>query len=357
MKEESKSIFGVAYLYIIISSVLRLLSCLNIFADAGSQIADLLLSQIVWFLITVAIIIVLYSLNKKQNQSLLSLLRDNTVRKTTGILILTSGLLSLSVYISPIVSIVSMLNVGGNNSIVAITALSFLIILCEIFIGIYMVIYKDKTNEEYSAKEVLGIAFLYSAANTAFSLAPKLSSLIKSSSGINVYNLLWYIFAAAILAFLYRLNRRQKQGLVTAFQNETVRKSTGALILTGGLISASNLINSVRSIYSLIGSDYGTDNYIHSSIVTESISFVIVFIQIAFGIYLLEKSKPGGGRVLKLVLQLVYLAAFIVLSFVLATKLMGHSVTGDGATEYYSLWFFAVAAICFGFFRLSKKQQ
>jgi len=292
MKEESKSIFGVAYLCIMITAILRLVSGFTECIVAGNRFGEFFKSQLVWLVVATVMIFALYRLNKKQNQSAVTPFRDNTDRKAAGILILISGLLSLSAYVYSIANAVSLVREGKSDSTVMLIFVSFIFILCLMLIGIYMLKCKGKVGENFSSKTALGIAFLYTAINTAFSLVSKLSQLISSSKGINAYYFLWYIITAAILAVLYVLNKKQNQDLISAFQDEIIRKSAGVLILTGGLISMPDLINKSKNIIIFIASGYGTKNNMHSNIVLTIIDFAIALSQIALGVYMLRKTKP-----------------------------------------------------------------
>lgn len=355
MDEENKSIFGVAYLYIIISAILSLISVLIETIVSGNQLAEFFSAESLWLVIVAVTIFALYRLNKMQNQSFISLFQDNTVRKSTGVLILISGLMSLSVYIYALVNAVSLIWEGKPDSSVILNISGFIFIVLTILMGTYLLKYKGKTGEGYSAKIVFGIAYLYTIVATAFSLVTKLSRNIGSGVMLNTYYYLWLVFAAAILFVLYRLNKKQNQGFASAFQDDTVRKSTGVLILISGLISLSELLNAVKNIVLLINSNYVTNDYIHLSIIRNSILFVIVVCQILYGIYLLRKSKPGGEHTSKIVLGSVYLLALIAVAFTLVTKLLGNYISGDILTAYYSLWVVLTAAISFVFYRFIKK--
>jgi len=360
MKEDSKRVFGIAYLKTTISAIITiftLLVSLIEYAVLGNQLGAFLIAESVWFVFVAATIFVLYRINKKQNQGIASLFKDNTVRKSVGVLILISGLMSLSVYIDAIQSIVTLICQGKADPTILLTIIDAIVIVCTILAGIYLLKYKDKTGEGYSAEIVLGVAYLYTMISTALSLVTKLSGTIISSYKINAYYFVWFAFAVVILFVLYRLNKKQNQDFVSVYQNDIIRKSVGALILIGGIISLSNYFNVARNIVSLMSSGNGTPNNIHTSIVRNCINFVIDAFQILYGIYLLKKSKPGGEHITKIALGTIILLGFIVPVFIMVTNMMGKAVSGDRLTAYYSLGAILIAAIFFIFFRLSKEKK
>lgn len=356
MKEESKIVFGVGCFYAIITTVFLLISILSIFLYSESQVGQAILSEAIWAAVDIVIIIVLIRLAKKQNQGIASTFRDYTVRKTAGLLILTGGLVTITTYIPAGINVVSLVIKNAYDPSVLPNIITCIIPLLQILVGIYLLIHKSKQGGEYTAKTVFGIAFLFNVITLALSLIRELLTNINSSNSSSAYYWLRLFCIAVILLVLYRLNRKQNQRFAAMFEDGIIRKSTGVLILITGVMSLPSLYSSVTNIFAMINMVGGT-NRIQSNIIQIVVRFIIVACQIAFGIYLVKKSKPGGERVVKIVLEFIYLSTFAASTFVLLTKLMEHSVTGDQMTEYYSLLLFAIAAICFIFFRFSKKQQ
>jgi|GEM_PF-2203425 len=295
MKEETKSVLGIAYLYTTITAICAIISYVfTLFyssIDKYSITACLLLFgfyAVIWF--------VLYKLNKKQNQGFGDIFKDNTVRKTTGVLITINVLISLLVAIPAVTNAISQIISNNIDASVIPTIISFAFILFQILIGVYLLKYTRKDNGQYITKTVIGSAYLFTSITTAFALVRAVLLSIIYHDTLNEYFFLRFVPLAAILVVLFILNKKQDQSFVSAFQDNTVRKSTGVLILISGLISLSNEINSVINTIWLTGFLGRSDFHTAQSIMSNIICFVIVVIQILLGIYMLKLYKRKTGE-------------------------------------------------------------
>lgn len=159
--EEIKTIMGIALLYTMITSISLLLSRLTIFIsqDHLEKTIDLFLQRYaLWIIVVIGTIVILNVYSKKLNQkSYSNILENRVVRLTTGVLVSLDGLINLSsllpLYTMNVKSSIQL----SNETRVTIEAmvtkllmsnlLSLVIILCQIFVGIYLVkYYKKKTK-------------------------------------------------------------------------------------------------------------------------------------------------------------------------------------------------------------------
>jgi len=95
---------------------------------------------------------------------------------------------------------------------------------------------------------------------------------------------------------LYILNKKQSQSFVSIFNNNTIRKATGVLVLIEGLISLSININSVINTIWLRGFMGGNEFHFAQSITLSIVGFIIIAIQILLGIYLLRSNKEKTAK-------------------------------------------------------------
>jgi hypothetical protein len=159
--EEVKTILGIALLYTIVTSILSFLSRLNAFLmqDGFEKATNLFLQRnALWIIVVTGVIIILSVYTKKLKQKFYSdVLQNRIIRLTTGVLIALEGLINLS-SILPICIMSVNLSIqvsqqAGESMEGIITksimsnAISVIIIIFQILIGIYLVkFYEKKTN-------------------------------------------------------------------------------------------------------------------------------------------------------------------------------------------------------------------
>ncbi len=295
MEEENKSVLGIAYLYSTILAIFAIATYLQLLFY--NPIDKYYIKAFVLLFGTYAAIwFILFKLNKKRNQRIGEIFKDCTARKTIGVIILISGFTSLLGYIINAISSASiMLETETFSSIIPII-ISVLLVVCQVLIGLYFLKCKRKTDGVCKSETVIGIAFLYSIINFVFSLVEKLSQATISQHSLDEYFSLWFVPYVIILLVLYILNNKQSQSFISIFNNNTIRKATGVLVLIEGLISLSLLINTViNSIW--LRSFIGVNGYLLVQSITRSIvGFLIVVIQILFGIYLLRFNKEKTAK-------------------------------------------------------------
>lgn len=157
------TVVGVSLLFIVFTSafslVSRLVAPIVMKGMMAYNLQSFLFKNILWIIIAAAIIITLTSYAKKlEIQSYSDLVKDTLIRKTAGLLIIIGGLIDLSNLIpSCISSIISSTQVshlmrGNTNGITAriITSdiISIIIILCQVFLGFWLIkLYKEKASK------------------------------------------------------------------------------------------------------------------------------------------------------------------------------------------------------------------
>lgn len=153
MEKEVKVVLGIAFLGTIMSGSFSLLDRLTVIFLGNSLVQGLGIfcaRSSLWFIIVVGIIVILYNLNKKHNQRLSDMLQDKTISVTSGVLVGISGLIHLSSYLPVILSIISSLKILRSGALIRniiINSVCFLIDLCQILFGVYMLKYFKSKNE------------------------------------------------------------------------------------------------------------------------------------------------------------------------------------------------------------------
>ena len=297
MREETKSVLGIAFLRTRIIAIFTLISYLLLFFYSGID-KYFTKACLLLFGFYAVILFVLFMLNKKHGQNIAAIYKDNTVRKTTGILILISGLISLFVYIPADINAIAQIIKSNIDSSVIPNIVSATLIICQILIAIYLLKCKIKTNEGYIVETVLGVAYLHTIITFTFSLADELSQSIISHASLNEYFLLRFVPLAVILLVLYGLNKKRNQSTISIFNDNTARKTTGVLIIVDGLISISIIINTVINIVWLRNFLGGSVNHTAQSITQNIVRSIIFICQILLGLYLLKyyKTKPANKK-------------------------------------------------------------
>ena len=230
-------------------------------------------------------------LNKKHGQSLGSALHDKTVRKTTGVLLLISCILSLSLYATAFKNVYSQLSTNSDDGTVIPNIINFAIYFCQIFIAIWFLSYKGKKDQIFNTDAVIGIVFLYFFITASFYILSRLTEPIIYHSSLKKYLLIWLITAILILTVLYILNKKQNQSFISIYQNSMIRKASGVLIIIDGIIDLSNKLNSLLGTFWVMDFLGGSFNFRDKSIMYNAARIIVFTLQIGFGIYMLKYYK------------------------------------------------------------------
>jgi hypothetical protein len=157
MEKENKIIFGIAFLFTLITGFFSFPSKLSIIFTSDNLYQGLSLflwRSSLWLVFIAGIIIILYWLNKKLNQDIYVMLSDRVIRMATAILVIIDGLIKLASLL-PInfMSIKSIIDVATQaefyaNGIVAksiiTNGISLVVLLIQIVFGIYILRYHKK---------------------------------------------------------------------------------------------------------------------------------------------------------------------------------------------------------------------
>jgi len=157
LKDETKSILGIACLYVSITAMFSLLEKLvSVFSSGKPQegLKNFMNGSILWLVVALITVYVLYSLNAREKQGYAAMLNNPVIRKTSGVLIAITGLFSLMdafpLLVKSIVFFRSlgtmMENTDALISTIAAEAVSLLIIICQVLFGIYLLKYKNKSS-------------------------------------------------------------------------------------------------------------------------------------------------------------------------------------------------------------------
>jgi hypothetical protein len=152
---------------------------------------------------------------------------------------------------------------------------------------------------ETEKKAVLGIVFLFTLITGVLSFVGKLSIIFMSDSlneGLSLFfrrNSLWIIFMAGIIIVSYNFSKKSNQNIYAMLSDRTIRMTTGVLVIIDGLIDSASLLPvNIMSIKSAIDvskqAGLSVAGIITKSIITNSISLIMLLVQIIFGIYILR---------------------------------------------------------------------
>lgn len=293
--DESNRFFGIAYLYTVIITLFSIASYLLLFSYSAID-KYTIKAFLVEFFVLVAIWCVLYMLNRTKHLSFLTLSKDNIVRKATGGVIIINGLTSIFIYLSQVVYAVSLVISRNIDESVVPTLVYFIFILCQIFVGLFLIKRKNNDYEQNDTGVVIGTVYLYTLIMVAFSLLTNLVRIMINPTSLNKFSFLWLTCIVIMIIILYLLNKRQNQSLASVFYNDTDRKSAGILMIISGVIAISVLLNSVINIFWLLDSNLSDNKYAVSNIMLSAIKLFIIACQIGLGAYLLKKSSSKADE-------------------------------------------------------------
>lgn len=136
-EDEMKTIAGVALLFTIITSVFYILeNIVEIRFYYHMGINWTFYTNFLWLIVAVAIISYMIIYNRKLNQSIEAIIRNEVIRKGTGLLFLINGLISLSINLPPSFELIK----TGQLYFV----ISTLLLLCMIIVGLFLTLYNKK---------------------------------------------------------------------------------------------------------------------------------------------------------------------------------------------------------------------
>ena len=299
---KKKTVLGIALLFTLVTGVFFLLTQLPniLFYLDNSQVKELFDFTLIWIILAVCMTLTLYILNRKQGLSLKDAFQNNIIRKTTGILTITNGLLHLPTVITVLISDLQWLEEDNYEfdklCITPIVAYSviLLVIICQILFGLYLLrCHKQNASSEEERKSILGISLLFSLFAGIFSM------LNNNGKLLSLRNIVWLIILIAVLAVLYILNRKQGKRLIELFKNNVIRKSTGALIIISGMFILPMAVLSLRNTIELYKTHPLNMGILNSNMLNNAImQLVLISLLIIFGVYLLSKKaalRDNGG--------------------------------------------------------------
>lgn len=162
-QEQINIILGSSLLFIVVKSIASLPGKLSIIFlqndEIKSAITTFVKVETLWVITVATIIILLYRYIRKSNQiTLLDLLANENIRLTTGVLLSIEGVINLAQLLpAHIVNIKTMLKVFGASGdiysgmitkVIIINIVSVTLVLCQIFLGIYLAkLYKKKRGK------------------------------------------------------------------------------------------------------------------------------------------------------------------------------------------------------------------
>jgi hypothetical protein len=157
MKDETKSIFGIACLYTTITVLFALLGRLEAVFSADSLLEGLkhfIGSDMLWLMVAGITIYALYSLNARQKRGYAAMLNDSAIRKTTGVLLAITGLFNFASSCPALVETIASfrsfeaMSISTDSLIRASVteAVGLMIDICQTIFGIYLLRFKNKSG-------------------------------------------------------------------------------------------------------------------------------------------------------------------------------------------------------------------
>ncbi|NCB73886.1 MAG: hypothetical protein EOM51_03965 [Clostridia bacterium] len=309
----NKTALGVAYLYTAIMVVFSFLNLLGlIIPNVSGSHEFVFVVQILSPFTYVCLIIFFHRLNKKQGQNLPIILKDHNIRKSMGLIILLSGLLSLADSLPSIIlslAIPPVEKISTTSSTISVEqsinwpgiSFYFFIVACPILAGILLYTHKDKNlaayeSETYSFSIIQGTTLLYIIFSSLFALVSKATSFLFTHSNsfgllsaLN-YSKFWLLLMAAVVCALCLTCRKHKLKLLDLFRNSSVRLSVGFLILIGGIGDFVSFISTqIVALHNLKQLPEIAMNDYESNLPKRLVSLAILVIQLLLGVYFLRK--------------------------------------------------------------------
>ena len=145
----AKTVIGIAFCNTLISAVFKLVTSLT---QALISRDSLNVQFLLWLGPVAVILIVLWFLNIKHKQSLISAFRDRAVRKATGALLIINGLLSIAAILNSVINTLWINDSIGisdyrMNSSITWSIVKFIIVACQIVLGLYLLRAGKKSPE------------------------------------------------------------------------------------------------------------------------------------------------------------------------------------------------------------------
>lgn len=151
-------------------------------------------------------------------------------------------------------------------------------------------------------KTVLGIAFLSTLISVVFNFLSRLSEIF---TNVNLHNgliqfcwrsSLWVVISAGAIIVLYILNKKAEQSIRAMLDDTIIRRTSGILVVIDVLIKLAGILfivfMSIKSAMELPKqSGLDVHRILVNSVVSNTISLIIIVIQIIFGVYMLKYYK------------------------------------------------------------------
>lgn len=150
MERQKQNIASIGLLYLLIISVFRFITLLMPYIIIKREKAFMSFIEMngLWIITTIGLIILLtsYYNREKSHSGFINLIKDNTIRKTSGVFIILQGITEIStklpMNINSIQTYLSnaamVINANVRNQIITANTIELVIILCQILLGFYL---------------------------------------------------------------------------------------------------------------------------------------------------------------------------------------------------------------------------
>ncbi|KPU45933.1 hypothetical protein OXPF_04010 [Oxobacter pfennigii] len=311
-RKQVNIILSIAYLFTVITCIFLFISrsMENIYYSVylgqdriGNAIKAFLFSNIIMIIAASIITIILRVKIKKSNQiDYFDIKEKEQIHLITGILVVIQGLTNLSYllpsFITRALGLIKSQPQDVRNILMLRNAIigdsiSVIIILCQLFLGIYLVKYIKKKQTDIA---MLRSVLLYTVITSIFSLFDRLSVLISGLGDevrvFSINNILWaVIIVISIIMLILKIRKSNQTGYLSILENGDICMAAGVLIIVHGLLNLSTdlqyiIIHMIAFLQTPI-----IKSQLSEIIVQYIISMVITLVQIVLGFYLAKYYK------------------------------------------------------------------
>ncbi|MDP4095133.1 MAG: hypothetical protein Q8920_17495 [Bacillota bacterium] len=156
--------------------------------------------------------------------------------------------------------------------------------------------------QQLDVKTILAVAFLYTVITSCFSLIIRLAVVFEDKNiiiGMGDFlrvNWAWMAITAGIIVLLYMFGKKLNSDFSSILHNTSIWMAAGILVSINGLIYLSGSVVSrvlyiISSIKVIWQGDINTRSIFERNIIIDIVSLLLILCQVAFGIYMIMKSK------------------------------------------------------------------
>lgn len=298
---EKKTVLGLALVFTVMTgllAVLRLFPSLIVYRNSIKE-NDILIFTLLFIVLPLCLTIIFYILNIKQGQGLKRIFKNHIVRKTVGILAITTALLNFPITTLPLISSLRSLKRMNDEFVITSTvleSLNMLLIIVLLLFGVYLLMKRSRNKmDSEETKRIMGIPLLYTFITGIASL---ISLFFRMFGKTNiVYNLIQIAVNICIPLILYLIFTKRLKYNLEALKDNTISHSVGALLVIAGIFRLVPQIIGFVLYFFTYYSLYKTSPDIIFNLAQNNLNYEIIITlmlaQISYGRHLLRYEKKA----------------------------------------------------------------